>query len=357
MSDYSKELANLVLSVVESSGSDLHLSVGRHPTLRVSGVLVPLIKKPFLTPDDMENFISALLNDEQKGILKEKGEVDFAYKAQSKEDVRFRCNAFKQRGFWGVAMRLIPAEIKTLEELKLPEILRSFALKKQGFFLVVGPTGHGKSTTLASLVDIINHETSRHIVTIEDPVEYIFSQDKSIIDQREVSHDTSTFHTGLRSMFRQDIDVAMIGEMRDSISISMAVTAAETGHLVFSSLHTNNASQTVNRIIDSFSAGQQNQIRLQLAGSLLGIFSQRLVPRISGGLIPAYELLIANTAVRNLIREARTHELDIVMETGSVDGMIGLNKSLLDLVRDGEISMDNALAYSLKPKALMELSK
>ncbi|MCF7835911.1 MAG: PilT/PilU family type 4a pilus ATPase [Candidatus Marinimicrobia bacterium] len=357
MSDYSKELANLILSVVEAGGSDLHLSVGRHPTLRVSGLLVPLIKKPFLTPEDMEQYVSVLLNDEQKKILIEKGEADFAYKAEGKEDIRFRCNAFKQRGFWGVAMRLIPSEIKTLEDLNLPEMLRSFALKKQGFFMVVGPTGHGKSTTLASMVDIINHETSKHIVTIEDPIEYVFSQDKSIIDQREVSHDTSTFLSGLRSMFRQDIDVAMIGEMRDAVSISMAVTAAETGHLVFSSLHTNNASQTVDRIIDSFVAEQQNQIRLQLAGSLLGIFSQRLVPRISGGLIPAYELLIANNAVRNLIREGRTHELDIVMETSSSEGMIGLNKSLLDLVREGEITMDNALAYSLKSKALMELSK
>ncbi|MBU1091707.1 PilT/PilU family type 4a pilus ATPase [Patescibacteria group bacterium] len=357
MSDYSKELSNLVLSVAESGGSDLHLSVGRHPTLRVSGLLVPLIKKPFLTPDDLEKFVEVLLNEEQKAILQKKGEVDFAYGVPEKEGMRFRCNAFRQRGFWGVAMRLIPAEVRTLEELNLPEILRSFALERQGFFLVVGPTGHGKSTTLASLVDIVNRETSRHVVTIEDPIEYIFTQDKSIIDQREVSHDTADFRTGLRSMFRQDIDVAMVGEMRDSSSISIAVTAAETGHLVLSSLHTNNASQTIDRIIDSFPAEQQNQIRLQLAGSLLGIFSQRLVPRTSGGLIPAYELLIANTAVRNLIREGRTHELDIVMETSSSEGMVDLNRSLLDLVRGGEISMENALAYSQKPRSLMELSK
>lgn len=352
--DYSKELKELIMSVVEANGSDLHLSVGRHPTLRVTGSLMPLVKKQILTPGDTQGFVDAMLTDAQKQDLLTHGQVDFAYGADN--NIRFRCNAFRQRSFWGIAMRFIPAEIKTLEELNLPEILRSFALKQQGFFMAVGPAGHGKSTTLASLIDIINQETSQHIVTIEDPVEYIFVQEKSIIDQREVHHDTGSFHKGLRSMFRQDADVVMIGEMRDSESIGIAVTAAETGHLVLSSLHTNNASQTVDRIIDSFPSGQQNQIRLQLAGSLLGIFSQRLIPRISGGLIPAYELLIANTAIRNLIRDSRTHELDMVVETSSSEGMISLNSSLLNLVRDGEITLENAMAYSLKPKALMELS-
>ncbi len=352
--DYSKELKDLIIAVVEANGSDLHLSVGRHPTIRVTGSLVPLVKKPVLTPEDTQGYVDSILTDAQRQDLLTHGQVDFAYSADN--DVRFRCNAFKQRGFWGIAMRFIPAEIRTLEELNLPDILRSFALKQQGFFLTVGPAGHGKSTTLASLVDIINKETSRHIVTIEDPVEYIFVQEKSIIDQREVHHDTSSFSRGLRSMFRQDADVVMIGEMRDPESIGIAVTAAETGHLVLSSLHTNNASQTIDRIIDSFPPGQQNQIRLQLAGSLLGIFSQRLVPRISGGLIPAYELLIANNAIRNLIRDSRTHELDMVVETSSSEGMISLNTSLLNLVRDGEISLENAMAYSLKPKELMELS-
>ena len=342
------------MSVVEAGGSDLHLSVGRHPTLRVTGSLVPLVKKQVLTPEDTQGFVEVMLTDVQRQDLLTHGQVDFAYSADN--NIRFRCNAFKQRSFWGIAMRFIPAEIRTLEELNLPEILRFFALKQQGFFLTVGPAGHGKSTTLASLIDIINHETSQHIITIEDPVEYIFVQEKSIIDQREVHHDTGSFHEGLRSMFRQDADVVMIGEMRDPESIGIAVTAAETGHLVLSSLHTNNASQTIDRIIDSFPSGQQNQIRLQLAGSLLGIFSQRLIPRVSGGQIPAYELLIANTAIRNLIRDSRSHELDMVVETSSSEGMISLNSSLLNLVRDGEITLENAMAYSLKPKTLMELS-
>ncbi|MDD5032752.1 MAG: PilT/PilU family type 4a pilus ATPase [Candidatus Pacebacteria bacterium] len=352
--DYLKEINDLVTSVVESGGSDLHLSVGRHPTVRVSGTLVPLVKKPMMTPELIEGIVFSMIKESQKTELLAKGDLDFAYNAANK--ARFRCNAFRQKGYMGLAMRFIPSEIKNLEDLNVPDLLRTFALKQQGFFLVVGPTGHGKSTTLAAMIDIINHEMNQHIVTIEDPIEYLFIQDKSTIDQREVGTDAEDFPRALRAMFRQDVDVAMIGEMRDPDSIAIAVTAAETGHMVFSSLHTNNASQTVDRIIDSFQADQQNQIRLQLAGSLLGIFSQRLVPRISGGLIPAYELLIANTAIRNLIREGRTHEIDIVIETSSSEGMISLNSSLLNLVRSGEISMDNALAFSLNPKALVDLN-
>ncbi len=352
MQDYKKELADLILSVIKEGASDLHLSVGRPPTLRVSGSLSPLIKKPFLTPEDTSGFVDCILNDIQKERLGDSKEMDFAYNFENK--ARFRCNIFTQRGFWSVAMRTVPFTIKSLEELGLPAVLRDYALRQQGFFLVVGPTGHGKSTTLASMIDIINHETTQHIITVEDPVEYMFAQDKSIIDQREVSYDTPSFDSALKAMFRQDVDVAMIGEMRDPESIGMAVTAAETGHLILASLHTNNAGQTVERIIDSFPSSQQNQIRLQLAGSLLGIFSQRLIPRVSGGLIPAYELLISNTAVRNLIREGRTHELDIVIETGSREGMISMNSVLLNLVRSGEITFENALAYSMDPKAMLE---
>ncbi|MFC1756925.1 type IV pilus twitching motility protein PilT [Patescibacteria group bacterium] len=355
MDEYSKQLEELVVSAVEAGASDIHFSVGRHPTLRIAGTLVFLVKKAILTPKDLEGLVSVLLNEAKMKELLEFGEVDFAY--ENDKNVRFRCNAYRQRGFYSIAMRLVPAQVRTLEELRLPEILRTFVLKKQGFFLVVGPTGHGKSTTLAAMIEIINKETSQHVITVEDPIEHLFVQNKSIIDQREVTYDTKDFNRGLRAMFRQDIDVAMIGEMRDAESIGIAVTAAETGHLVLSSLHTNNAGQTIDRIIDSFSSNRQNQIRLQLAGSLLGIFSQRLIPRISGGLIPAHELLIVNTAVRNLIREARTHEIDIVVETGAEEGMISLNSSLLDLVRQGEITMDNAMAYSLQPKALVELSK
>jgi twitching motility protein PilT len=215
----------------------------------------------------------------------------------------------------------------------LPQILETFTRKTQGFFLVVGPVGQGKSTTLASMIDIINGERLEHILTIEDPIEYLYEPKKSIIDQREVRLDTEDFHTALVSMFREDINVVLIGEMRGLETISTAVTASETGHLVFSTLHTNNAPQTIERIIDSFPADQQQQIRMQLAGSLTGIFSQRLVPRVAGGLIPAYELLINNSAVSNLIRENRTHEINTVIETGAQLGMVDMNRSLAELVR------------------------
>ena len=234
----------------------------------------------------------------------------------------------------------------------MPNVLSEIARKKQGFFLVVGPVGQGKSTTIAAMINLINNEQSRHIITIEDPIEYLYSQNKSIINQREVGIDTKDFHIALNSVFREDVNVIMIGEMRTLETIGTAVTAAETGHLVFSTLHTNNASQTIDRIIDSFPGNQQDQIRIQLASSLLGIFSQRLIPRITGGLIPAYELLLNNNAVANLIRENRTHEIDVVIETGMSSGMIDLNHSLLDLVRAGEISIESAYQYSLNPKGL-----
>lgn len=254
-----------------------------------------------------------------------------------------------------LALRVIPKNIKTLSELNIPESLANFSRYKAGFFLVVGPTGHGKSTTIASLVEIINQESTNRIVTIEDPIEYIFTPKNSFIDQREVGADTPDFHEGLRDVFREDVDCIMIGELRDQESISVAVTAAETGHLVFSTLHTSSASRTVERIIDSFPPGQQDQIRLQLSSSLTGIFSQRLIPRISGGLIPAYELLISNGAVANLIRDNRTHEIDTVIETSSKEGMVDMNRSLSALVKAGEISIENAYLYSNNPKNLEKI--
>jgi len=348
--DYQKELTDLIAIVTREGASDLHLAVGRHPTIRVSGDLVPIVNKPVLKPEDNVGLISELLTPENKELFWEKKELDFSYDAGL--GGRFRGNAFFQRGLVGVALRLISSKIMTLEELNLPPQLADFARREQGFFLVVGPVGQGKSTTLASLIQMINEERAEHIITIEDPIEYLFQSDKSIVDQREVRFDTHDFLRALRAMFRQDINVAMIGEMRDPDSIAIAVTAAETGHLVFSTLHTNSASQTVDRIIDSFPGHQQNQIRIQLAGSLLGIFSQRLLPRISGGLIPAYELLVNNSAVANLIREARTAEIDVVLETGLEAGMVHLNHSLAELVRRGEITPEVALRYSLNPKGL-----
>ena len=348
--DYQREFEDLVAIVVKEGASDLHLSVGRSPTIRVSGDLIPIVRKAVLTAEDTLGLVSAVLSPENKELFFKSKELDFAFTAS--DNSRFRGNAFFQRGSIGAAFRLIPNKIRTLQELNLPDRLVDFARRKQGFFLVVGPVGQGKSTTLASMIQLINQERAEHIITIEDPIEYMFTGEKSIIDQREVRFDTVDFPEAMRSMFREDVNVAMIGEMRSPDTVATAVTAAETGHLILSTLHTNSASQTIDRIIDAFPGNQQNQIRVQLAGSLVGIFSQRLVPRVSGGLIPVYELLINNNAVSNLIREARTAEIDVVIETGSDEGMVNLNHSLAEMVRGGEITQETAYRYSLNPKAL-----
>jgi len=347
--DHKKELEELILTVIRENGSDLHLGAGRVPAIRVSGELIFLVKHPVFTKEDMIGILGEVLNKQKIGKFMENQEIDFSFDFRG--EARLRGNAFFQKGLISMAFRLVP-KIKPLAELHLPEIIAILARKKQGFFLVVGPVGSGKSTTLSAMINLINNEQARHIITIENPIEHIYIPNKSIIDQREVSIDTRDFHTALKSAFREDVNVIMIGEMRTPETISTAVTAAETGHLVLSTLHTNNASQTIDRIIDSFPGGQQNQIRVQLASSLLGIFSQRLIPRITGGLIPAYELLLNNNAVSNLIREKRTHEIDVVIETGTESGMVDLNHSLLELVRAGEISVENAYQYSLNPKGL-----
>lgn len=351
--DYKKELQDLMDVVVAEKGSDIHLSVGVHPMVRVSGALIPLVKKPILAGEDVAGFAQALMTKEQYAVFTEKRELDFSY--EHKEGVRFRGNGFFERGNQSIALRLIPNVIRTFEDLNLPNILESFAMRPQGFFLCVGPVGQGKSTTLAAMIELINSTRAEHIVTIEDPIEYIFEPKKSLIDQREVKVDTKDFSTALNAAFRQDVDVIMVGEMRNPETISTAVTAAETGHLVLSTLHTNSAAQTIDRIIDSFPAGQQDQIRMQLSSSLAGIFSQRLIPRISGGLVPTYELLINNSAVANLIREQRTHEIQTLIETGLEQGMIDMNRSLVDLVKKGEVTVENAFAYSINPKGLERL--
>jgi len=347
--EYKKEIEDLVTTVIHEGASDLHLSEGRNPLIRVSGNLIPLVKISALTNTQMKGYVNEFLSEANKKLLLQDMDVDFSY---SSTNARFRGNIYYRQGLISIALRLIPKQVRTLAELNLPPILESFTRKQQGFFLCVGPIGQGKSTTLASLIEIINQTRSEHIMTIEDPIEYIYESKKSIIDQREVRFDTPDFKDALIAMFRQDIDVALVGEMRDSETISTAVTAAETGHLVFSTLHTNNAAQTINRIIDSFPASQQDQIRVQLAGSMTGIFSQRLIPRISGGLIPAYELLISNAAVANLIREKRIHEINTVIETSSGEGMIDMNRSLAELVRRGEISVESAYLNSSNPKNL-----
>lgn len=348
--NYKEEIDVLIARAITDGASDIHLSAGHYPTFRISGNLMPLMNLTVLTPEDTMGMLTQIVTPDFKERFLANKEIDFSYDFHNKG--RFRGSAFYQKNAVGIALRAIPTQIKTISELNLPPILEMFTRKKQGFFLVVGPVGQGKSTTLASMVELINRERAEHIVTIEDPIEYLFNSQKAIIDQREVGIDTKDFRSGLQAVFRQDVDVIMIGEMRDPETISTAVTAAETGHLVLSTLHTNNASQTIDRIIDSFPGDQQSQIRIQLAGSLVGIFSQRLIPRISGGLIPTYELLINNTAVSSLIREGRTHEVDIVIETGMKDGMIDMNRSLADLVRKGEVTVENALLYSSNPKGL-----
>ncbi len=346
-------LDELVEIVARESASDLHLSVGKKPVIRVAGFLLPLEKFQALRQEDIEAFITIFFSSENMREFAIKKEANFAY--THKNNSRFRGNAFLTMGRTAIALRLVPSRIKTFKELNLPDILEVFTKRQQGFFLVVGPTGQGKSTTLATMIEHINQDRLEHIVTIEDPIEYVFTPAKSLIDQREVKMDTPDFHTPLWGSFRQDADVIMIGEMREPDTIAAAVTAAESGHFVLSTLHTNTAAQTVDRIIDSFPADQQDQIRTQLSLSLAGIFSQRLIPRISGGLIPAFELLINNNAVSNLIREGRTHEIGNVVETSSNEGMIDLNRSLAGLVQSGEITVENAMLFATNLQSLQRL--
>ena len=351
--NYEQELEELLSTVAMQSASDVHIAVGRYPTIRVDDALLPLSSKKILTPEDTESFAQVIMTKPQWEKFSLTNEIDLGYSFRDK--ARFRVNIFRQRSFVSIVMRLIPAHVKSIEELGLPPILHEFTRHAQGFFLMVGPAGHGKSTTLAALIDEINHERADHILTIEDPIEYLFQQDRSIIDQREVGIDTKDFITALRSAFRQDPDVIMVGEMRDAETIGAALTAAETGHLIFSTLHTNNAAQTIDRIIDTFPAEQQGQVRNQLAMTLTGVVSERLIPRLEGGRIPAIEVMIATPAIRNLIREKKTHEVDLVIETSADDGMLSLNRSLAELAKKREISLENAELYSSNSSALRML--
>jgi twitching motility protein PilT len=350
MDNHQQKLNELLLATARQNASDLHIGVGRRPTLRIDGVLIPLQKEPILTPEVTEDLIFSLLIENQKQIFFRERQLDFSYSFEDK--ARFRVNVYFQRGFMAAALRLIPAQIKTIEELKLPPVLHDFAKLEQGFILLVGPAGHGKSTTLAAVLDEINHQRTDHIITIEDPIEYLFVQDRAIISQREVGSDIATFHKGLRSILRQDPDVIMVGEMRDPETMATAMTASETGHLVFSTLHTNSAAQTIDRIIDSFPAEQQGQVTSQLSATLVGIISERLIPKIDGGRVPACEIMLANPAIRNLIRERKAFQIDLVIETSLQEGMVSLNRSLVNLVKKKEISLENAENYSLNPAEL-----
>jgi twitching motility protein PilT len=351
--EYSKLLEELFEIMLHEGASDIHFSTGKHPTIRIHGTLVPIKSKAEFKAEDTLGLVKILISESDHERFENKEEVDFAYSYKNK--ARFRGNVFFQQDFAGVALRLIPEQVKTIEELGLPPILKDFTRKKQGFFLTVGPIGQGKSTTLASMVDLINNERAEHILTIEDPIEFVFKPKRSIINQRQVGVDTASFHEALMSAFRQDVNVIMVGEMRGSNTMGAAVTAAETGHLVYSTLHTNDAAQTIDRIIGSFPAEQQNQVRSQLSSSLTAILSQRLIPKIGGGMVPAVELLINNNAVSNLIRENRIHEIQSVIETGLEQGMISMNRSLAELVRSGLISLENAQRHSDDQRGLLNL--
>jgi twitching motility protein PilT len=353
MANYTSYLKKLLEITIKEQASDLHLSVGYPPVLRIADQLIPLVREKKLSLEECESLAFGLMTDEQKERLFKEKEVDFSYNFEDK--ARFRINIFFQKGYLSAALRLIPTKIRIIEELNLPSILHLFTKLNQGFVLICGPSSQGKSTTLAALIDEINHTRAEHIITIEDPIEYVFEPDKALIDQREVYQDSLSFARALRSTFRQDPDVIMVGEMRDPETMATAITAAETGHLVFATLHTNSASQTIHRIVDSFPSEQQNQIRAQLSGSLLGVISQRLIPRIKGGLIPACEIMLSTPAIGNLIRENKIHEIPMVIETSAEIGMISLNRSLATLVKMREISLENAINYSLNSEELRML--
>lgn len=350
--DYKSELNELILTLVKEQGSDLHLTVGAPPVIRINGDLVTLVHKDQIKSEDTVGFVRSMVSERMFNDFIIKQELDFSFEHLG--EYRMRGNAYFEKGLVGIALRLVPKP-RNFGELNLPPILSEISHAKQGLFLVVGPVRQGKSTTMATMINEINSTERKHIITIEDPIEYIFENDKAIIDQREVGTDTSAFHVALKQALRQDIDVIMLGEMRDLDTISSAITAAETGHFVISTLHTNSASQTINRIIDSFPAEQQMQVRQEISTSLVGIFSQRLIPATAGGMIPVFELLLNNVAVGNLIRDDRVHELDLVIETGKDQGMIDFNRNLAELVRAGKISLDVAMANSRNPRALEKM--
>jgi twitching motility protein PilT len=330
----------LLEEVVKKKASDLHLQVGLAPMLRVDGSLVAVSGADILTEETVEGLIFAVLDDDQKQILLKDKEFDFSFAFGDLG--RFRVNAFHERGNLAAALRLIPNEILTTEQLNLPQTVNKFAEYPRGLVLVTGPTGSGKSTTLAALIDKINSERPCHIITIEDPIEFTHKSKKAVLVQREVHYDTFSFSAALRSSLRQDPDVVLLGEMRDLETIASAITIAETGHLVFATLHTNSAAQSIDRMIDVFPAHQQPQIRAQLSNILMAICSQRLVPAIGGGRAVAAEILVANPAVRNIIREGKTHQLDAVIQTGAEHGMQSMDKTLVQMIHAGTISYDEA---------------
>ncbi|GBD33733.1 Twitching mobility protein [bacterium HR34] len=344
------KIESVLEAAIKENVSDVHFTSNEIPYIRVNRRLICLNEVGIITTEELEDFLFSILLDDMRENLYKERSLDFSY--TFKKGHRFRVNAFFESGRLCCALRYIPSEIKSIEELNLPESLHKISQATQGFVLVTGPTGHGKSTTLASIIQEINIKRSEHIITIENPIEYIFKDGQSLIHQREVGVDTPSFNRALKDALREDPNVIMVGEMRDLETMATAITAAETGHLVLSTLHTNSAAETIHRIVDSFPPHQQNQVRLQLASSLLAIISQRLLPSLNGGLIPAVEILFKNAAVSNLIRENKIHEVHNIMESSIKEGMISLNRYLVKLVKEGKISQEVAFVFSNDPQEL-----
>ncbi len=351
------EIQELLGLAIKNKASDLHLLVALPPTFRIDGVLRFATNYPPLQSELIELMVFGLLTPEQRELLIANKELDFSFSFSGKdgESGRFRINAYYEKGNLAVAFRFLAPLVQTIEDLNLPKIVHDFATLKQGFVLVTGPSGHGKSSTLAAIINEINLNRACHILTIEDPIEFVYAKGNSIISQREMGIDTHDWPMALRSALREDPDVVLIGEMRDPETMQAAMTLAETGHLVFSTLHTNSAAQSVDRIVDSFSSDRRPQIRLQLAATMRGIISQRLLPRIGGGRIPAVEILIGNSAVANNIRDGKTHLIDTILQTSKDSGMITLDESLAELVRSGTITLDDAKAYTLRETEFLRM--
>lgn len=349
-----RSLDDLLEYTCSSKASDLHINVGSRPTMRLNSILHQIPGTEVVTPEIALELVKSLLDEEKRNVLEKDGEVDFSF---SKPGLgRFRVNAFRQRGTYSMAIRSLPFNIPKFESLGLPPVIKTFAKKTRGLVLATGPTGSGKSTTLASLIGIVNEERKCHIITIEDPIEYLHKHKNGIIDQREIGSDTRSFASALRATLREDPDVILVGEMRDPETIAIALTAAETGHLVFSTLHTVGAAKTIDRIIDSFPPAQQNQVRGQLATVLEGVISQQLIPKRDGsGVVPAIEVMVATPAIRNLIREGKPYQINSMIQTGASSGMQSLENTLAHLVAEGVISQDEAMLRAADPQILYQL--
>lgn len=349
-------IQELMTATVIRNASDLHLIATSVPVLRIAGELHPLVTFPEATNDDIEKMVFSLINPTQKELLLANKELDYSaiLNLKDKGDFRFRVNAYYQKGTLSASFRLIPSSIKSIEELNLPSVLREFTKLRQGFVLITGPTGQGKSTTLASLIQEINNTRKLHIITIEDPIEYVFNKGKSIVSQREMYQDTHSWNNALKNILREDPDVVYIGEMRDYDTISSALTIAETGHLVFSTLHTNTAAQTIDRILDIFPSSAQDQVKMQMSMVISGIITQKLVPAISGNRIPVCEILLGTSSIKNTIREGKIHLIDNIIQTSKDSGMVLFEDHLRELVEQNIIAHDTAMEYALRPDRYLQ---